>query len=153
MINSTRSGGTLDPKKQAQMAKFALRQVLGEPLEIVKNAGEQISGQRVDSITPEQTPQQQPIPKASIEERNKKRRLEAFRGELDEIQQIQKRREQERQQAGLQEESEKKNKEEQAQNQPPPELEGKRPRGVMFGMAGAIKRKQNRVETQKTPSN
>lgn len=141
---------SLDPQKQAQIARSIVQQVLAEPLEIVKNVGEQVStkGAPTQNENQSQNPGKRLTP--SPEERNKHERLQAFRNELAEIQKIQEEREKERQQLWLQEEREKKQQEGQAQIQPLDTGE-KRPRGMQMG--SALKKKQNRIELPKALSN
>src|SRR3989344_4793868 len=156
---SARVGSTtLDPQKQSKLARSALQQVISEPFEIAKQATEQLSGMSSKEIShaPDANNSELSTPIDPEQQKIKDiKRLQAARRDLDQEvynQYIQ--RQQEISQL-RREEEEKKVAEEKTKQEEQPliEMESKKPKGVMLGMAGAIKKKTNRVELNKTPSN
>lgn len=77
-------------KQTGGLGKGVIKQILQEPLEIIKDAGSQVSGvenlatQQQQSQPMQKSPSPTPIPQPSIEERNKIRILSAHRRELGE---------------------------------------------------------------------
>lgn len=76
-------------KQTSGLGKSVIKQILQEPLEIIKDAGSQVSG--VENLAGQQqsspmqkSPSPTPISQPSIEERNKTRILSAHRRELEE---------------------------------------------------------------------
>lgn len=138
------------------------RQILSEPLEVLKTASDQLAGQEnIEQATENLDVQQNQSQSKSQEEILEKKRkdqsqIQAFQNELQEIKYLQDQREQERRELRLQEEKLKKQKEaQQKQNNPFLEQIGKVKRGLLGGagkMLG-IKRKQRSTELVKTPSN
>lgn len=144
------------PKQHAQQIA---RQVLSEPFEILKNAGQQISGGQSEGVPHEQgLALSQDVQERQIAEQNRKvSHMQAFQQELHEIEVLQRQREKERDELRKQEEQEKLQKEkqkEQAQSSSPLEIIGKVKRGMFGGGQKAnIHKKQRSAELVKTPSN
>ena len=153
------------PKTKQSHVRSIVQQILKEPFEIAKTAGNQITGGELQD-TPQvngannRNVQGDPLnsQEAAVKRKREIRHYQAFQNEIAEIRNIQKQREQERQQLRVQEEQQKKMQEEQKKKK---EQEGliepitRKARG-MLGGAGAmlgVKRKQRSTELVKTPSN
>ena len=126
-----------------QIAKKAARQIIQEPLEILKTAGAQISGQeqakpqeRGENVSDNsQKPSSQETELKRQTDAQKMRRMEAFKKELEDIQGIE---EQKKAQKRQQEEIQKQQEEVQAEK-PVPQISAKRGRRLA-GMLGQIKK-------------
>ena len=143
-------------KGSKQQVRATLQQILNEPFEIARTVGEQVEGNTAQpqEEAPQAQNSQEPA-KPSVEEKKKGAILQAFQQELNEINQLSKNRREEMQQRRTQDEQLKKRKEEEQAKQHTPLLEpvAKKARGILGGMAGALKKKQRNVEMQKQPSN
>lgn len=147
------------PKQHAQQAA---RQILQEPIEILKSAGKQVVGGEYTNQGEAQAPGGQQVGQRELEEKRRKEtarvqsHTQAFQQELAEIRQLQEQGEREKIELRMREEQEKKQKEQQKREQNPLiEPVAKVKRGIL-GAAGAalgIKRKQRSTELAKTPSN
>ena len=130
-------------------AKPSPQSVVNEPFEIAEDAIEHTTGSRPPQETEpsgtqsgSQTQQAQP----ALEEKKKVAILTAHRRELDEIAQLQKKRQQDLR-ARLEEQDKK--------TEPAPLVEPvpKQKRGVFGGFMGNLRKKQRSVELPKTPTN
>lgn len=138
-------------KQQKQnLARQIARQIVQEPIEIIKTAGEQVAGQAPRQEGKQQQQESQEQPQTSVLEQKKDARMRALTYELQEISQNKERegqlKKQEEERAKQQIEVNK-----QREQQVIKEPSTKEKRG-MFGGIG-LKRKQRQVELVKTPSN
>lgn len=161
---------TTKPKTKQSHVRSIIQQILKEPFEIAKTAGNQIVGgelQDTSQVNGAGDVQGDPLPagrqdlnsqEAGVKRKREIRHYQAFQNELAEIRKIQKQREQERRELRMQEEQQRQAHLEQAKKK---EQEGliepitRKARG-MLGGAGAmlgVKRKQRSTELAKTPSN
>lgn len=150
------------PKTKQDKAHLqaVIRQLTTEPTEIAKNAFDQVlgTGSYDTNPAPQPKPQEKQLTQEEVIAKQKKDagHMQAFKQELQEIERLQKQREEERNQLRIQEEEQKRKKQEQlaVENQSIVEPVAKKVRG-MFGMN--MKKKvhdsERRVELPKTPSN
>jgi hypothetical protein len=152
-----------DPKQHAQQVA---RQILNEPVEIVKSATSQITGSEWQKKTSANLPQtgEQPAINTDLEEKAKQDRakaqshMQAFQNELHVIEQLQEQRDKEREEERQREQYEKEQRKKQMeaqQNSSPLEIVGKIKRGMLGGggKMGHVNKKQRSTELVKTPSN
>lgn len=151
-------------------AQAVAKQVLTEPFEILKTAGDQVTGREASSTEDNQWEKQTTVSKPQTGEqpafgnqqdvvqkqKREARHYQAFQNELAEIRRLQKQRDQERQQLRIQE-HQKKAQEEQKQKEQQPLVEPitRKARGVLGGVGAmlGVKRKQRSTELAKAPSN
>lgn len=144
-------------QKPAQKQKY---KVSDEPFEILRSARKQVAGE----VTRQEVPVgggspatgQKTQAKPSILEKKAGSHMTAFRQELQEIQELQKKREDEMRQRWHQQEELKKRREEEAKKAKPLiEPVARVKRGVLGGMGKmfGLGRKQRSVELPKTPTN
>ncbi|MDO8452807.1 MAG: hypothetical protein Q7S79_03590 [bacterium] len=158
---------TLSGKKQAQsIAQSIAKQIANEPVEILNSAADQILGvpEKKETSGTQGVPLQGygQEPDAAKIQRREARHLQAFREELQQIQQLKRERVQQFQQSKQQVEQQQQQLEDQKSEGAPVEAPGKAKKGGM--MQGAKKKisnmlesfkfkKQRGIETQKMPSN
>ncbi|MDO8503462.1 MAG: hypothetical protein Q7S60_02105 [bacterium] len=135
--------------------------VTDEPFEILQTARKQVAGEVAPPETligggQQQKPQQKPQAKPSVLEKKAASHMTAFRQELEEIKELQKKREEEMRQRWSQQEELKKQREEEAKKaksliEPVARVK----RGVLGGMGKmfGLGKKQRSVELPKTPTN
>ncbi len=153
------------PKTKQSHVRSIVQQILKEPFEIAKTAGNQIIGGELQDSSQvnganNRNVQGDPLnsQEAVVKRKREIRHYQAFQNELAEIRNIQKQREQERQQLRVQEEQERQMQEEQKKKK---EQEGliepitRKARGMLGGVGAmvGVKRKQRSTELVKTPSN
>ncbi|MBI2268639.1 MAG: hypothetical protein HYU80_04370 [Candidatus Blackburnbacteria bacterium] len=123
-----------------------------EPSQIVKTATEQLSGANVKPSMEAQQPlsvKEQAIPEEITEARSRARLREL----REEVSQITEEREKQEIVGRQEEEYAQKKQEEATRIQPAPEEpQGKRPKGMLRGFAGFLKRKQTHTELGKNPA-
>lgn len=131
--------------------------VQNEPFEIVEDVIDQITGSRspqeAEPSGTQSGSQTQPI-QSGLDEKKKVAILTAHRRELDEITQLQKKRQEEmRARWSGKTETEKETETRQEVQKPLVEPTPKQKRGIFGGMMGALRKKQRSVELPKTPTN
>ena len=155
---------TLSGKAQAQsIAQSIAKQIANEPSEILKSAADQVWGVPQKTAQVEQgDPLFKNEPDVQKIQRREARHLQAFREELQQIQQLRRERIQNFQQGKQQAEQEKEQTEAQKEEGAPVEVPGRANKGGMLqgakkkvsNMLEAFKfKKQRGIETQKMPSN
>lgn len=130
--------------------------IADEPFEVIKKAGEQVAGTTPPSSVEEQKKSPQQSPQESVLEKKRHSVLAALRTELQEIDELAKKRQEEMRARWRDQEELKKQREEEAKKAKKPLLEpvARVKRGILGGMQKiGLKRKQRQVEMAKTPSN
>lgn len=149
-------------QKPAQKQRY---KISDEPFEILRSARKQVAGE----VAPPETPvgggqsgrarsrSAGQKPKPSVLEKKAGSHMTAFRQELEEIKELQKKREEEMRQRWTQQEELKKQREEEAAKAKQPLIEPvtRVKRGILGGMGKmfGVGRKQRSVELPKTPTN
>lgn len=150
----------LRPQKtgsKASQKKPAGWQIADEPFEVIKKAGEQVAGTTPPSPVEEQKQSSQSFPQESVLEKRRHSILQALKTELQEIDELAKKRQEEMRERWQEQERVKKQRQEQikeTQKKSLLEPVAKVKRGILGGMQKiGLKRKQRQVEMAKTPSN
>ncbi len=147
-------------KRDKAHVQAIIRQIVQEPLEIARDATQQLGGSGKYETQQQPVPQEKPLAPEDVQKKQKKdaSHMQAFQEELREIERLQRQREHERQQLRAQEEQEKIKKQEQIKAQNPLiEPVGRKMRGMLGGAMQGMKKKihdsERKVEMPKTPSN
>lgn len=139
------------------LARRIAQQIADEPFEIIKKAGEQVAGTTPPSPVGEQKQSSQPFPQESILEKRRHSVLQALKTELQEIDELAKKRQEEMRERWQEQERVKKQRQEQikeTQKKSLLEPVARVKRGILGGMQKiGLRRKQRQVEIAKTPSN
>lgn len=149
-----KTGSKASQKQQARSANW---QIADEPFEVIKKAGEQVVGTPPPPPDESKSPHNSPIPQESVLEKKRHSVLAALRQELQEIDELSKKRQEEMRARWQEQERVKKQRQEQikeTQKKSLLEPVAKVKRGILGGMQKiGLKRKQRQVEMAKTPSN
>jgi len=150
-------------KRDKAHLQAVVRQLTQEPLEIARNAADQIVGAGKYDAEPTQTKpsQEKPLTQEEIVKKQKKdsSHMQAFQEELREIERLQRERQQERDQLRAQEERDKIQRQQQAAARSNSIIEpvARKARGMLGGAMQGMKKKihdsERKVEMPKTPSN
>lgn len=140
------------------IAKSAGQQLAREPFEVTNEALEQFLGlDRQGEPQPEAPSEARETPKPEISPEKEERLKVALKKELEDMMLAeQHKREQETHQRWEEQEQLKEERERQRElvtEQAVPEPQGKRKRGLLAGITGFLKKKQQKVELQRMPSN
>lgn len=150
-----KTGSKTSQKQSAGWRSAITQQIAGEPFEILKKAGEQMVGTPPPDES--KSPHNAQIPQESVLEKKRHSVLAALRQELQEIDELAKKRQEEMRARWTEQEDIKKQRQEQikeAQKKSLLEPVAKVKRGILGGMQKiGLRRKQRQVEMAKTPSN